>query len=163
MALQLVSTVTVGSGGAASIEFTGIPQTGKDLLVLISHRSDNSSTTETYQLRFNNNTSNYSGISLRGSGSAASSRLEARAVGDMQWSASTASTFNNGSHYIANYALSQNKSYSSDTVTENNATASWQALHANLWSNTSAITSVSIVLGNGNLVQHSSASLYIIS
>ena len=38
MAMTLVSTTTVPSGGAASIEFTNIPQTGKDLLLVCSLR-----------------------------------------------------------------------------------------------------------------------------
>ena len=36
---NLISTITVGSGGAASIDFTSIPQTYTDLLVKISLRA----------------------------------------------------------------------------------------------------------------------------
>ena len=37
-----IATVTVGAGGAASIDFTSIPGTYTDLLVLISARSTRS-------------------------------------------------------------------------------------------------------------------------
>ena len=42
MAYTLIETITVGSGGASSIEFTGIPQeTGADLVVRLSARQSN--------------------------------------------------------------------------------------------------------------------------
>jgi hypothetical protein len=40
MGYQLIEHIEVGSGGAASIEFTGIPQDGVDLVLLASLRTD---------------------------------------------------------------------------------------------------------------------------
>jgi len=37
--MDLVTTVTVGAGGAAAIEFTGIAGTGKDIVIVLSSRS----------------------------------------------------------------------------------------------------------------------------
>jgi len=37
-----IQTVTVGSGGAANIEFTSIPQTYTDLVVVLSLRNNRS-------------------------------------------------------------------------------------------------------------------------
>jgi hypothetical protein len=37
---KLIETVTVGSGGAANIEFTSIPQTYTDLKLVISGKND---------------------------------------------------------------------------------------------------------------------------
>jgi hypothetical protein len=42
---SLIETVTVGAGGAASIEWTGIAGTGQDLLVVFSLRCTTSNAT----------------------------------------------------------------------------------------------------------------------
>jgi hypothetical protein len=39
---EIIASVTVGSGGAANIEFTSIPATYTDLVVLFSARTDRS-------------------------------------------------------------------------------------------------------------------------
>jgi len=74
----------------------------------------------------------------------------------------TASTFGNGQVYIPNYAGSNNKSTSADTVSEDNATLAYSALTAGLWSNTAAITSITIAAVT-NFAQYSTAYLYGIS
>jgi len=159
MSMSLVSTVTVGSGEAASIEFTSIPQDGTDLLVLISLRGSTTSTAA--KIEFNNSTSNLSYLFLQGDGAAAASALNESiiAVGGIARSTSTANTFGNGSIYVSNYTSSSAKSISGDGVGENNETTAHQRLAAGLWNDTSAITSLKIV-GFANFVEFSSASLY---
>ena len=165
MAMTLVSTVTVGSGGAASIEFTGIPATGKDLLVLISTRS--TSTNRVMNFRLNNDTgSNYDTMRLIGQGSSASS--SSFNATSFVWfssdSTDTTSTFDNVQMYLSNYTSSAAKSISLDSVSENNNTTAHQQLQAIKYSGTSAITSIQVYAGSSNaLAQHSTASLYIIS
>jgi hypothetical protein len=62
----LINSVTVGSGGAASMEFTSIPSTYTDLVVKISGRSDNTGSFANY-LRFNSDSgNNYTWINLYG-------------------------------------------------------------------------------------------------
>jgi hypothetical protein len=75
-------------------------------------------------------------------------------------SSATASTFGSGLIYIPNYAGSTNKSYLTDWVTENNATAAYAGFTAGLLSNTAAITDVTLT---GSFVQYSTATLYGIS
>jgi hypothetical protein len=75
----------------------------------------------------------------------------------------TANTFSNGEIYIPNYAGSNYKSWSSDAVTENNATSADMSLVAGLTSITAAITSITIAGAAGNLVQYSTAYLYGVS
>jgi hypothetical protein len=160
----LISSVTVGAGGAANMEFTGIPSTYTDLVVKITGRSSGSDTS--IELSFNNNTSNRTTIYLFGNGSSASSSNSANMfiTSSIVPSTSTASTFSNAELYIPNYAGSNNKSSSVDGVSENNATASNMALTANLWSDTAAITSIKLTpAGGGNFVQYSTAYLYGIS
>jgi hypothetical protein len=64
---------------------------------------------------------------------------------------------------IANYTSSANKSFSIDETLENNGTTGVQGIYAGLWSNTSAVTSLSFTKASNTYVQHSTASLYIIS
>jgi hypothetical protein len=166
MAMSLVSTVTVGSGGAASIEFTGIAATGKDLLVLVSGRDSAGNQTIFTTLNGDTTNANYSWRSLVGTGSAASSSNGAsRYSGFFPASTYTANTFGNTAIYIANYTANTAKSISIDSVEENNATSSLQFIIAQRWTGTAAITSVAISVEGGisNLAQNSTASLYIIS
>jgi hypothetical protein len=73
----------------------------------------------------------------------------------------TASSFSSGEIYIPNYAGSTNKSYSIDSVTEQNATGALAELIAGLWSQTAAITQ--ITLSSSNFQQYSTAYLYGVS
>ena len=157
--VQIGSTVTVGSGGAATIDFTSIPSTYTDLVIKLSGRYS-ASAFDGHYIAFNGSILTFSGRYLLGSGSAASSGSLARYLGTINGSSSTANTFTSTEIYIPNYAGSTNKSFSSDNVTENNATESYANLVAGLWATTSAITSISISLPTGNFVQYSTASLY---
>jgi hypothetical protein len=164
----LISSVTVGSGGAANIDFTGIPSTYTDLLVKYSIRDSNNSTSQNINLTFNNaGGTAYSEKLLYGSGSAAQSFSSSSAANiNFQYATgalATASTFSNGEIYIPNYAGSTAKSVSIDSVIENNATATAMGLTAGLSSNTAAITSVKLASPSGTLQQYSTAYLYGIS
>lgn len=157
----LISSVTVGSGGAANIQFTSIPQTYTDLLVKTSLRNVND-TADCY-LRFNGATTNFSDRWIYGTGSGALSTSTSNIDFLSNRSSFTASTFGNSEFYIPNYTSSNNKSVSVDSVAENNATTAYTQLSAGLWSNTAAITSIQILASSGNLAQYSTAYLYGIS
>ncbi len=162
-AITLISSVTVGSGGAANIEFTSIPATYTDLLVNFSPRSTASGASVGARISFNSSTSDFTGRYLSGSGSATESASVARYLGEMSAATGTASTFSNISIYIPNYASSNNKSFSVDGVQENNTTAAYATLAAGLWSNSAAITTITLTASSGNLAQYSTAYLYGIS
>jgi hypothetical protein len=157
----LISSVTVGSGGAATIDFTSIPSTYTDLNIILSGRG----TADTFNayVRFNSSTSNYSQRRLQGTGTVAESTTDTEIIIYNVRSSYTATVFSNGSAYIPNYAGSNYKSVSVDTVTENNATVNRNVLNAGLWSDTSAITSVNLVAASGNFAEYSTAYLYGIS
>jgi hypothetical protein len=158
--IKIGSTVTVGVGGAASISFSSIPSTYTDLIVKVSARTDYSAGTVQLLLSLNGSAASFSSRYLLGNGAAASSGTLAQYVGQTEPSTYTSSTFSSHDIFIPNYAGSTNKSYSSDSATENNATTSYADLIAGLWSNTAAITSISLGLSSGNFVQYSTASLY---
>ena len=166
MAMTLVSTTTVGSGGAASIEFTNIPQTGKDLLVKLSLRGTSQAN---IFVRVNNDSgSNYSRRQLQGSGASVSTTDSTGATywntGFQSKDTDTANTFGSMELYLSNYTSSANKSGSVDSVNENNATTAYQHILALSWGQTTAISSIQIYnFDTSTFVQHSTASLYIVS
>jgi len=161
-----IASVTVGSGGAANIDFTSIPGTYTDLVLLISSRSNRSANADDTVFRINGNTSNiYSYRQLYGftSGAGSANATDTKAfIGQMPAASSTASTFDSSLVYFPNYAGSTNKSYSIENVWENNSSTVWQLnMFAGLWANTSAITSISLFSNNSNnFVQYSTATLY---
>jgi hypothetical protein len=166
---EAIATVEVGSGGAATIDFTSIPQTYTDLVLKISKRDTrNTGDANPIKITFNGNTSSYTYKMLYGDGSSVSSYSESSFFTDAGWggygnqnTGNTANTFSNHEIYIPNYAGSNNKSFSVDSVHENNATNAYAQLVANLWSNTAAITSITLTPNNGfNFVQYSTATLY---
>jgi hypothetical protein len=164
---EAIATVTVGSGGASSIEFTSIPATFTDLAVKVCARTDRSNTQSDLYLQFNGvTTATYSYKRILGyNGSATSDGLTNDTKGGLfGWAAgstATASTFSNSEIYIPNYTSSNAKSFSGDGVSENNATQSPVSINAGLWSGTAAITSIKIQCYNAsNFVQYSTATLY---
>jgi len=158
-----IATVTVGSGGASSIEFTAISASYTDLQILVCSRTNRSaSVDDSIKLEFNGVTTNLSSKRLLGSGSATSSSSFGSNIYYTGIGASTTSSvFDNVLIYIPNYASSNYKSVSIDSVTENNATEAYAQLTAGLWSSTSAITSIKLLPNTGpNFVQYSTATLY---
>ena len=158
-----IASVTVGSGGAATIEFTGIPSTYTDLVVKASTRGDSTGAAFTsIRLLPNGSSSNGSTRWIRGNGTAASSDLDTTGIysGESDTATATANTFANIEWYIPNYAGSTNKSFSIDSAHENNTTAAYLHLVAGRWSDTSVITSITLDLASGSFVENSTATLY---
>jgi hypothetical protein len=163
-----IATVTVGSGGAATMAFSSIPATYTDLCLKVSMRNTYAATYAVPCFRFNGNTSTiYTNLRVLGDGSGTGSTRDANtsygvlAIG--QAATSTANTFGNYELYIPNYAGSNNKSWSIDQVSENNATEAYAVLWAGIWADTSAINQIVILDPTGaagNIVEYSTATLY---
>jgi hypothetical protein len=156
----LISSVTVGSGGAGTIVFSSIPATYTDLVLKYSARRA-SGAESNIQLSFNTG-STYAGRRLFGDGSAAASDTTTEWGGFIVGATQTASTFANNEVYIPNYTSSNAKSWSIDAVDENNATGALMGLGAQLWNGTAAITTITLTASN-DFAQHSTAYLYGIS
>ena len=148
-----IQTVTVGSGGAGFVEFTSIPATYTDLVLVYSLGGN---AVEGVYVQFNGSAANFTGRYLYGDGTNALSGVLARYVGSI---GSAASTFTNGQLYIPNYAGSANKSFSVDEVYDQNSATGFGNLTAGLWSQTAAITSIRLEAAS-NLTQYSTATLY---
>lgn len=156
---ELIASTTLGSS-AASIDFTSIPSTFQNLILKYSIRSATGGVGYV-KLTLNGSTSSFSGKGLEGNGTGVSLSGTGNFAGVFCGSTDTANTFSNGEIYFPNYASSSYKSFSSDSATETNATESYLELIAGLWSNTAAITSISLNLStSANIAQYSSAYLY---
>ena len=163
---KLIETVTVGSGGAASIAFTSIPQTYTDLVLVMSIRTNNASVADYAAISFNSSTSSFTQKTLAGTGAATVSANyttspDSRIAGQVVGNNATASVFSNGSLYIPNYTSSNNKSHSWDGTRENNTSGTELGFGAGLWSDVAAITSIALTSwAGGTILEYSSASLY---
>ena len=155
---DLIASSTVGSGGAANIEFTSIPSTYTDLVILISARTDRVNVADGFLIKPNNSSPTLRYITSDGSTVYSGTDYS----GIFPAASATASTFGNSEAYFTNYAnTSYHKSFFVDDVSENNATAAYATLSANLYSANSAITSIKIESINAtNFVQYSTAYLY---
>jgi hypothetical protein len=162
-----IASSTVGSGGAGSVTFSSIPQTGyTDLVIKVSARC-----TQNFGdmlIRFNSDSgANYSMRQFRGDGSnVSSSSSSAQTIGyaglSIARSGYTANTFGNSEIYIPNAFGSSAKSYSVDALNENNATQADAMLVVGLWSGTAAINSITLStdVGYGDFTQYSTFYLY---
>ena len=159
----LLETINL-TQSAASVTFDNIPQTGyTDLKVVMSARTTQGDVADGIYAKFNGSAAGFTGKYLLGNSSTASSGSLAQYVGEANGNASTASTFSSHEIHIPNYTSANNKSFSVDSVSENNlgtSGAAYATLDAGLWSNTAAITSITLTPSGGTWVQYSTFSLY---
>jgi len=159
---EKIAFTEVGSGGASSIDFTVIPATYTDLCLKISARSlRNSIAYDDLNIAFNNSTANFTGKAIQGAGSGTPGSFGVNNfIGQLTTNAKTSSTFTSVDVYITNYVGSANKSYSVDSVQEQNGTTAYSNLVAGLWSVGSTIDRITLTAASANLAQYSTATLY---
>jgi hypothetical protein len=159
---ESIATITVGSGGAASIEFTAIPSTYQHLQIRMISRGNNQ---ENLNPRFNGDTgSNYATRRLRGDSTNAGANASASQTSMFYVgvaSPTTASTFMASIIDIFDYgSTTKTKTVRSLGGFDTNSTGEIR-LSSGLWNNTSAITSIKLELqSSGQFQQHSTAALY---
>jgi hypothetical protein len=160
-----IQTATVGAGGAATIDFTSIPQNYTDLQIFFSLRSNRGFNDDDVNFKLNTLTTNQTKkwLSANGSGTGGSGNDTSLSLA-IWGGSSTAGIFGNGYIYIPNYSGANYKSISGDSVQENNTTgsgSSYQNYMAGLWSATAAITAISLYSSSSStLQQYSTATLY---
>jgi hypothetical protein len=164
---ESIATVTVGSGGAASVEFTSIPSTYSHLQVRVLARSDRSAGVDIVSLRMNNDTGgNYADHLLYGDGSSAQTdRNTSASKINIQRLASdnlSASIFSGFVIDILDYA-NTNKYKTIRYLGGFDANGSGRiSLGSGLWQSTSAITSLKFqgLEYSSNYKQYSTFALY---
>ena len=157
-----IASVSVGVLGSSSLSFTSIPSTYTDLCIKLSGRSANVSNFDNPRLTINSSTSTFTRRELYAeNGSVGSENVSDRLIGVIPAFNATSNTFGSLDFYLPNYTSANYKSYSVDSVTENNSSTQAMWILAGLWSTTSAITDIAISLQSaGNFVQYSTATLY---
>lgn len=161
-AFESIATVTVGSGGASSIEFTSIPGTYQHLQVRGVAKAAGGTSWYNGALTFNSDTAtNYSVHILQGQGTAASAAgyVNTSSIYTPMLAAGNKTYFGAWVIDLLDYAdTSKYKTVRSFTGTDQNGSGYVQ-LTSGSWRSTAAISSVTISLGL-NLVEHSTAALY---
>jgi len=160
-----IASVTIGSGGASTLVFSSIPSTYTDLQISLSLKTNRGNAVDAIGFYFNTDTTsgNYSIKNLNGTGSAVAGSSPPYNDEYMFVSGDGANTntFGNSQIYISNYAGSEAKSASIDSVGENNATTAYANFAAYKWTGTAAINQITFfpISGTG-LLQYSTAYLY---
>ena len=161
---QLISS-NVLTSDANSVLFTSIPATYTDLVLRMTARSTRAATDNSFTIKVNSATSNYSWTEVAGNGSSVSS---SRGTGDVKLyggiiigDTDTSNTYNSIEVYIPSYTASQSKPMSTVNVWERNASAGEIHTLAQLYSSSTAITSVSVASGDGTWDLKSGSSFYL--
>ena len=163
---ESIATVTVGSGGAADVEFTSIPGTYSHLQIRALLRTNRSNAGDAVYVRMNSDTgSNYSSHRIEGNGSAASAQMDysatSIALNRVAAANDGANTFGATSIDILDYANTNKYKTLRALVGYDNNGSGMISLCSGLWQSTSAITSLKIIpLNATGFVQYSSFALY---
>jgi hypothetical protein len=162
-----IATVTVGSGGTATVSFTSIPATYTHLQIRAIARTNRANAQGDY-LKFNMNSdtaANYSAheLSIYNSitASAANTSVSFEVINRWAGTSQAANTFGGGIIDILDYANTNKYKTTRSLAGWNDNTQG--SLHSNssLWMSTSAITSIAITAGGGTSIdQYSSFALY---
>lgn len=158
---ESIATVTVGSGGAANVEFTSIPGTYTHLQVRAIGRTTSTNNNILLTLNSDSTDGNYYHHHLYGNGSAAAATAsQVRRI--MYWpiSSDTASSFGAGVIDILDYANTNKYKTSRALQGFDTNGGGLMFLTSNLWMNTNAVTTVKIEPAGGNFAQYSHFALY---
>jgi hypothetical protein len=163
----LLETISL-TQSAASVTFDNIPQSGyTDLKVVVSARSTTSNTGYArlgLYMAVNASSSTFTGKDLLGFGSlgTGSNSYSTGRFGWINANDATANTFSSTEIYLPNYTSSANKSFSADFTTENdNGGELVGGFAANLWSTTTAISSLTFTIESSySFSENSTFSLY---
>lgn len=155
---------TVLTGTQNNIDFTSIPATYTDLLLVVSGRSSGSGTSQSIYLSCNYATTGYGSttfIAIESNGSTVTSDTYAN-QGGIPGSGSTSNTFGNAEFYLADYAGSTQKSINSTVINESNTGTITARIRttAALLNDTNPITTIRVVDSGGGFVSGSRFDLY---
>jgi|694.fasta_scaffold11650_14 hypothetical protein len=171
-AFDLLETVTVGSGGQATISFSNLNSTYgstyQHLQLRVMLRSTRSDTDSIYYLQFNGDSTsgNYRAHFLRGTGSAVSSETVTSSYpngiiifGGLPAATNTSNLFGGGIIDILD-PFETTKNTTTRALVGQSGSFSRVALESGVWLNTAALTSITLDDVFGNFVQYSRVSLY---
>lgn len=163
MTYKLIASNTVGSGGAASITFSSIPQDYTDLAIRISCRTNGTSTGDGFVIALNGSSASFTGKGLFGdSASARSNTTTTAGIGVVAGTSQAANIFAATDVYINDYSTSNFKPFLIQNANDSNSTLQAYVVQGGrLWSNTAAITSFTLTTDNSaSFIQYTSVHLY---
>jgi hypothetical protein len=164
-AYDSLATVTVPSGGVASVTFAGIPNTYKHLQVrAFAKNTLTNAYTANFYMRFNGDSgTNYANHGLYGTGTSAVPNIPSGANPVFAiWCISGSAQFGTSIFDILDYAnTTKNKTTRTLMGTDTNGNGI-VGLESGVWMNTSAVNSISFSMGDGTqtIAQYSQFSLY---
>lgn len=148
IAQQILSSAT------ASVSFSSVPQTFRDLFLVIVAQSDTGSTTTAINMSLNSDTtnSNYQYVLMQGNGSTAVGSTSAdRGIGAVPDDGMTIIYL-----HLLEYRTSKHKTY----LSRSNNPNMWTRAMTHRWINTSAVTSITLTPFAGNFRTNSTFTLY---
>ena len=161
---ELIETITVGSGGAASVTFSNLntySTTYQHLQIRAVARMAFSNAERSLVLRFNADTgSNYNNHGLYGDGSSVGSFYFADtyvSIGSFAAANAASNAFGAGVIDILDPYETKNKTVRSLAGAQ---TTPQISLRSGLWRNTASVTSITLIDPTSNLVQGSRFSIY---
>lgn len=159
---------TVLGGSAANIDITGIVATYTNLMLYLSARGDNATTSIGVIMRFNNDSgANYDYENLTASAATVASTetiaTTSAFIGNCPANTAGASLFSSHSIFIANYAGTTANKTAEATAALKYGTASGNMvryLTSCFWRNSAAISRITLLPATGNFVAGTRATLY---
>lgn len=164
MAYELIETITVGTGGASSVEFANIPQDGKHLLLLLQSKTTDGSSYSSVNVTLNNSSVfTYKIVRLQASGTSVGTDNFAGTSFQFvtNGGGNNPNSFGNAELYFLNYAQATAQVVFADTVAQSASGNGIREFRAMENITTAATTSMQI--SYSNLAEHTTASLYKIS
>ena len=148
-----IATTTISGTSTSSVTYSSLGSYTDIVLVINGYNS----TDQNFRLRLNGDTgSNYSVTRLEGDGSSASSsRLTSQTSMIL-----SAGIHTNPGVYIAQIMNYGNSSTYKTVLTRSNIAASATCAFVGLWSSTSAVTSLTVLINSGYIVAGTTISLY---
>jgi hypothetical protein len=160
-----LATLSAGSGGVSSFDFTSIPSTYTDLVLFLSVRAS-ADNTNAYITLNNDSTASYNWRNIQnGNGTISADPGSGQTkiifgAGANAGVSYTAGVFSNSHLYFPNYTSSNLKAIQLEGVTENNGTSVTQNIMAGNWTGTAAVNRITIAPPSATFVQYSTATLY---
>ena len=163
---ESIATVSVGSGGQATVEFTSIPSTYKHLQVRAIGRTTTANTgVDNVYVRVNSDSgTNYARHHIIGNGSTASagsaSSTNQAVLGDIARNNNTSGMFGAFVIDILDFAnTSKYKTFRAISGSDLNGSGEMR-FRSSLWMNTNAISTITLIPENNNFAEHSQFALY---
>jgi hypothetical protein len=172
--MNLIENIQVGSGGVAQIEFSAIPQTYRDLVLLVNLRNSRVEHVGGLTMVFNGGVGG-SAFCRRIYAAGATNLGYATGAANIQSAfigTSSATWASNGVYasfrvYIGRYTASESKNYLAESAItslgDNGGTYpgyTEQNIMAGAWTGSAPVTSLTLVTDVGTFVEFSTASLY---